>query len=1230
MRRRRNSTQRRIPLPILFFFCAIVLLLLGIRPAMAEEAGTIVSVVGRVEVFRAQQWQPVGLRDVLAPGDVVRTGPRSRAAILLSDDSQIKVNANSTLEITAVMPPLGKPARAAAGPLQTILNLLKGEVWSASHGRPFQIRTPAATATIRGTEFDLAIGPGNESRLAVLDGTVEFRNPQGGVVVKAGEEATARMGEPPSKTLLLKPIDAVQWSLYYPGIVSFRDYPLTGVAPHLLPERLADTEQRAALAPADPEARLALGEILFDLGRPVEARREFETALTLNPGSPRALAGLGWVHLVEGRLQEALGAFQQATPPTLSALVGQANALYRLDRFDEMEEVIADAKNRFPSSPQPLTQAALLYLIQGRVAEARQELEHALALDPGYAPAHGLRSNIALVRNEKGIARQAAQQAVAANPSSASSYLDLSLANQADFHLEEALAAARKALELEPDNPMAMIQVGRLLFGLGRLSEALSMAQQARQRAPHNSYVTGTWGFLLLAQGKAKEAMTAFDQAIEQDSTRGEPHLGRGLALFRQNKTDEAVQEMRIATLLEPKVSLFWSYLGKALYEVKRYPEETDPFAVAKRLDPNDPTPWLYDAVRKQSINRPVEAVQDLQRSIELNDNRAIYRSRLLLDQDLATRGATLAQIYNELGFRQRALVQGWQSLNLDPTDYTAHRFLSDSYAALPRHEIARVSELLQSQLLQPISITPVQPQLAESNLFILDRAGPQDPSLNEFNPLFVRDRVALLASGTVGEKDTLGDEAVLSGVWENVSYSLGQFHHETNGFRKNNDQNQDIYNVFVQASLSPQTSVQAEFRHKDFDRGDLPLRFDRNNFFPDLRQDDLTRSIRLGLHHAFAPDSHLIASVIYRNLDADSHLSICVGPPGCFPSTLSTDAGGFMGELQHLLRWGRLHLIGGVGHFDADETNKVSLQPFFSAATEDDVRHTNLYLYSQINFPDTVTWTMGGSADFLKVTTRDKQDSHIVRTLERNQFNPKFGVTWNLFPHTTLRGAVFKVLKRDLLSDQTIEPTQVAGFNQFFDDKLGTESWRYGLAIDQKFSTVLFGGVELSRRDIDRPFISAREGGRLREADWKEDLGRAYLYWTPRAWLALSAEYQYEFFKRHENLGVEGTASAHTHRVPLGISFFHPSGFSTRLKTTYVNQVGDFESTSTGAIEHGSDQFWVVDASIGYRLPNRMGLLSLDARNLFGNRFHFQDTDPASPTVAPNRQILFRFTLAF
>jgi hypothetical protein len=176
----------------------------------------------------------------------------------------------------------------------------------------------------------------------------------------------------------------------------------------------------------------------------------------------------------------------------------------------------------------------------------------------------------------------------------------------------------------------------------------------------------------------------------------------------------------------------------------------------------------------------------------------------LLLDSDLAARSAAIARIYSDLGFQQLALVEGWKSVNIDPTNFSAHRFLADSYAVLPRHEIARVSELLQSQLLQPINITPIQPRLAESNLFLISAQGPGTVSFNEFNPLFNRNRVALQATGLGGMNDTWAGEGVVSGIYQKSSFSLGYTHFTTDGFRINNDQRDDIANAFVQQELSP------------------------------------------------------------------------------------------------------------------------------------------------------------------------------------------------------------------------------------------------------------------------------------------------------------------------------------------------------------------------------------------------------------------------------------------
>jgi hypothetical protein len=189
-----------------------------------------------------------------------------------------------------------------------------------------------------------------------------------------------------------------------------------------------------------------------------------------------------------------------------------------------------------------------------------------------------------------------------------------------------------------------------------------------------------------------------------------------------------------------------------------------------------------------------------------------------------------------------------------------------------------------------------VQPRLAASNLFILNTHGPANPGYDEFTSLFNRNRFALQASGVVGGNRTFGDEVVHSAVWNNFAYSLGQFHYETEGFRRNNDLEQDIYNVFAQARLTQATSVQVEWRQQMLESGDLQLRFDPDNFRGDLRQTDRSWSIRGGLRHSLAPGSDVLASFIYqsaRGRAKSEFFSITVDEAGYMgePSTSSGDA---------------------------------------------------------------------------------------------------------------------------------------------------------------------------------------------------------------------------------------------------------------------------------------------------------------------------------------------------
>ena len=226
-------------------------------------------------------------------------------------------------------------------------------------------------------------------------------------------------------------------------------------------------------------------------------------------------------------------------------------------------------------------------------------------------------------------------------------------------------------------------------------------------------------------------------------------------------------------------------------------------------------------------------------------------------------------------------------------------------------------------------------------------------------------------------------------------------------------------------------------------------------------------------------------------------------------------------------------------------------------------------------------------------------------------------------------RAAGFRTLKRTLVTDQTLEPTQVAGFNQFFDDINGTSAWRYGAAVDQRFSANIYGGVEVTKGDLEVPYLDFSganpTAGRV---PWQEALGRAYLFWTPREWLALRTEYQYERAQRSEKLA-DGVASMDAQRVPFGVSVFLPRGFSASFRATYVHQHGRFEEIS-GAMRSGSSDFALLDLGVSYRLPKRYGIISLGASNLLDRHFDYFDTDRNNPMFQPARAVFSRITLAF
>jgi outer membrane receptor for ferrienterochelin and colicin len=202
---------------------------------------------------------------------------------------------------------------------------------------------------------------------------------------------------------------------------------------------------------------------------------------------------------------------------------------------------------------------------------------------------------------------------------------------------------------------------------------------------------------------------------------------------------------------------------------------------------------------------------------------------------------------------------------------------------------------------------------------------------------------------------------------------------------------------------------------------------------------------------------------------------------------------------------------------------------------------------------------------------------------------------------------------------------------------RCGRPRRRYGVAIDHKFASNLYSGIEVSKRELKIPVVSVEN---VIEEDWDEQLYRVYLTWTPLPHLAVSAAYQFDRFDNEDE--IEPIPDTRTHLAPVSLRYFHPSGLFSRLGATYVSQTADLveaeERDGEFVVTEDSrdDQFMLVGASLGYRLPKRYGTIEMGVENIFNEDFDFQGLVARTTTETdilpfiPERVVTAKIILVF
>ncbi len=188
-----------LKLLVLLLFCISSSFNLPFYAASPEKpAGRIVSMSGNVSIVKGGASTSAKPFHSLEAGDVVVTGPNSRAAIILRDETLIKLNANSKITIQDVIKNI-KPVSTGASD-KTLIKQESGEMWIRTKNRPgkLEIDTKSGSAAIRGTEFTINAND-NKTLLTLLDGTAELSNSQGSILVTKNEQGEVTPNSAPTK-----------------------------------------------------------------------------------------------------------------------------------------------------------------------------------------------------------------------------------------------------------------------------------------------------------------------------------------------------------------------------------------------------------------------------------------------------------------------------------------------------------------------------------------------------------------------------------------------------------------------------------------------------------------------------------------------------------------------------------------------------------------------------------------------------------------------------------------------------------------------------------------------------------------------------------------------------------------------------------------------------------------------------------------------------------------------
>jgi tetratricopeptide (TPR) repeat protein len=255
----------------------------------------------------------------------------------------------------------------------------------------------------------------------------------------------------------------------------------------------------------------------------------------------------------------------------------------------------------------------------GRRAEAIEQYEKALAIDPGYSLSYNGLGVAWDDRGEFGRAEASFNKALELNPRYANAHSNLAVVLAETGRGQEAIEHYQAALSISPGYAEAHNGLGIIHLRAGQWERAILEFQKALESRPGFVDARSNLGMALAQGGKVEEAMVQYQEAMELDPGRAITHDNLGQAMMQKGRWSEAQKYFAEAVALRPVYQEAWSHLGGAYLAQERWAEAIAAYEKALELKEEDVEAHcnLGNALLQQG--RVGEALRHYERGLQLD-----------------------------------------------------------------------------------------------------------------------------------------------------------------------------------------------------------------------------------------------------------------------------------------------------------------------------------------------------------------------------------------------------------------------------------------------------------------------------------------------------------------------------------------------------------------------------------------------------------------------------------